>query len=781
VDEHTLALLEFPRVVEELASLCGSPQGQALLAAQPILTDRDEVLAAHGLALAFRAILESGEPVPGLDFPDLDGVLSRLGKPGLQLEGEELAAVGRFVVSALTLRRFVLKLTQHVPLSAIAEAVPDIGTVPRAIFRVVDREGVLRERHLPELAAIRERIRRGREDVERSVKSLLEDQASRGWWQGTLPTQRDGRFVLPLKTQFRGRVKGIVHEMSASGSTVFIEPLDIVEKNNAVVQEESLYRQEMRRILRDVTAAVSANAPEIGALVEGTARLDTIMARARYAVQHRCRPAGHAPGAVRLREARHPLLGTAVVPVTIGAGGEDRILIITGPNTGGKTVSLKTVGLLALMNQFGMEIPAGEGSQLEIFDGVHADIGDEQSIAQSLSTFSGHVRNLAGIVGTVTARSLVLLDELGAGTDPQEGVALAMALLDRFLETGCIVLATTHHGILKNYGATRPGVQNASMGFDSETLAPTYRILMGVPGESHALEIARRTGMPSEVLDSAEAYLSDERTDISRLVANLSQRHQKLAEAEEQHKARETVLREKWRTTDLKELSLRQKELDLRRHGLKDLRDFLESARGEWDELREKRGSDPAVGQEFGRLASAIRERIGKEQDRVQSDQEALLPAGDFEIREGMEVLIRRSGRAGRVLRRDKGRRWLVETETLRLSLLPGELAPAPQGAPSGGPAVTVSYTAAAQIDPPVLELHLIGMRVEEALRALERQVDSALVYGLHEFSVVHGKGEGVLRTAVHERLRGLPVVADFRFSTPEEGGYGKTIVTLTV
>ncbi len=457
MDEHTLALLEFPRVVEQLASLCASPQGRALLSAQPILADRGEVQAAHGLALAARAILESGETVPVMDFPDLEGILPRLGKPGLQLEGEELAATGRFLVSALTLRRFILKMTQHAPLAAAAEAIPELDELPRAIFRVVDREGALRERHLPELAAIRERIRRGREEVERSVKSMLEDQASRGWWQGSLPTQRDGRFVLPLKTQFRGRVKGIVHEMSASGSTVFIEPLDIVEKNNAVVQEESLYRQEVRRILRDLSATVSARAAEIGALVEGTARLDTLMARARYAIEHNCRPAEHAEGAIRLREARHPLLGRPVVPVTIGAGGEDRVLIITGPNTGGKTVSLKTVGLLALMNQFGMEIPAGEGSQMEVFDGVYADIGDEQSIAQSLSTFSGHVKNLAGIVGSVGTRSLVLLDELGAGTDPQEGVALAMALLDRLLEAGCIVLATTHHGILKNYGATRRG------------------------------------------------------------------------------------------------------------------------------------------------------------------------------------------------------------------------------------------------------------------------------------------------------------------------------------
>ena len=422
--------------------------------------------------------------------------------------------------------------------------------------------------------------------------------------------------------------------------------------------------------------------------MEGVARLDTILARARYAVQHNCRVAEHAPGAVMLREARHPLLGGPVVPVSISTGGENRILIITGPNTGGKTVSLKTVGLLALMNQFGMEIPAGEGSALEIFDTVRADIGDEQSIEQSLSTFSGHVRNLAAIAAAVTSRSLVLLDELGAGTDPEEGVALAMALLDHFLGTGCIVLATTHHGILKNYGATRQGVQNASMGFDRETLAPTYRILMGVPGESHALEIARRTGMPPSILQNAAAYLNDERTDISQLVANLSERHQKLAEAEEEQKARETVLREKWRKTDLKELTLRQKELELRRHGLQ-------------GPARLPGIRPPGVGRAAGKARHRSRGGTGVRQARLRhpgKDREGAGQGRDATRSRSCRRAISRSARAWRCSSAARAAgagccagtragRWLVETETLRLALLPGELAPAPAGPPSGRPA----------------------------------------------------------------------------------------------
>jgi DNA mismatch repair protein MutS2 len=777
MDEHALGLLEFPRILEEVAGLCVSPEGAVLLRSQPVHSEpggRDPMLA---LALAFRAILESGTALPGFDFPDIGQVLAVLGKQGMALDGEELAAVGRWILSALKMKRVVLKGGGRGPLSAVAEEVPDLAPLSRSIFRMLDHEGVLREKQIPALAAIRDRIRRHREDADRSVRGLLDDQSSRAYWQTTTPTQRDGRVVLPLKAQFKGRVKGIVHEMSASGSTIFIEPLEIVEKNNAIVQEENLYRVEMRRILRDLTAEVSARLGDLDLMVEKTAFLDTVLARARYAVQHSCRPAETSADTISLRQARHPLLGSRVIPVNVVMGADHRVLIITGPNTGGKTVSLKTVGLLAAMNQFGMEVPAGEGSQLPIFDAVFADIGDEQSIEQSLSTFSAHVKNLSAIVKGVTARSLVLLDELGAGTDPEEGVALAMALLDHFLDAGCRVMATTHHGILKNYGATRAGAQNASMGFDRETLGPTYRILMGVPGESHALEIARRSGMPEKILASAFSYLDDERTDISRLVSNLAERHQTLVEAEEIHKSREHDLKEKWRRTDLKELTLRQKELELRRHGLKEVRDFLAQMRREWEALREKAGAPAAP--EFGALAALTQETIEREEERIARESEALAPAASFEVQPGMDVLIRRTGRRGRVVRKDKGKRWVVETETLRLSLLPGELLPAGQQADPASAAVAVSYTAAAPMDPPVLELHLRGMRLEEAMRVLEKQVDTALMHGLREFSVVHGKGEGVLRTAIHEYLRTLPVVQDFRFSAPEEGGFGKTIVTL--
>jgi DNA mismatch repair protein MutS2 len=381
------------------------------------------------------------------------------------------------------------------------------------------------------------------------------------------------------------------------------------------------------------------------------------------------------------------------------------------------------------------------------------------------------VTNLVRIVETATSRSLVLLDELGAGTDPEEGVALAMALLDHFLQTGSLVLSTTHHGILKNYGYTRPGVQNASMGFDAATLAPTYRILLGVPGESHALEIARRRGIPPDILANASAYLSDERTEITHLVQNLAERHRRLSQAEEEHRARETVLREERRKTDLKELALRQKEIELRRQGVRDLRDFIASMRREWASIKAQAAEDASRPAGAGEL-------LGKLQERMEQDRASLPAPEDLSVTEGMEVVIRNTGRRGKVLRRDRGKRWIVETETMRLSLLPSEMRAAGP-VEAGAPGYTVSFAVAEGVDPPVLELHLRGMRLEEALRALEKQIDSALLHGLKEFSVIHGKGEGILRRAIHEYLKQSPVVQDFHFSAPEEGGFGNTRVVL--
>jgi DNA mismatch repair protein MutS2 len=474
-------------------------------------------------------------------------------------------------------------------------------------------------------------------------------------------------------------------------------------------------------------------------------------------------------------------------------------VIITGPNTGGKTVSLKIVGLFALMNQFGLALPAEEGTILPVFDKIYADIGDEQSLSQSLSTFSAHMTNIAAIAGTVTEQSLVLLDELGSGTDPEEGGAIAMAILDYLIKKQARVIATTHHGILKNYGYTREGVENASVEFDSRTLSPTYRIIMGIPGESRAVEIAARNGLPPDIVSSARAYLDEERSDVSALIAGLKKKHQELDAAAIANKAEIFRLREERRRSDLKELRLRQKEIDLKAGGMGSLRQLLAESRKTLENLvrevkegeltREKtiRVKEFLAGLERAAAAEAdVLEKEGQslaeERRRLDTEyaadeslsQGAQAPAV---IEPGTEVLAGEYRRRGTVLRADKKGAWIVEIGSLRMSIPEKDLIPLAPSQEDKKPLIAVPDLSPE--NQARFEINLLGMRLEEALEVLRRQLDAAALSGLQEFSVVHGKGDGILQRGVHEYLKQQGLVADYYFSRPEMGGFGRTEVVL--
>jgi len=775
MDGRAAELLDFPAVLRELQDLALSAQGRERLAGEAISDDAAEVERRKELSSVFRRLLESGKSFPALDFPDVGPLLARCSKQGALFEAGELAALGRFLVSALRLKRHV---DGQPGLEAIAAGIADLRNLSREIFSHVDREGAVREDRIPSLRVIRDRIRALRREAERLAQGYLSHPDYRTFWQSDLPGQKNGRLVLPLRSNFKGRIPGIVHDVSATGSTLFLEPLDIVERNNEVTERENEYRRELTRLLRGLSAAVVRAGGQVVSSVAAVAELDSYYARAAYAAAHRCARALPLAQGLNLLEARHPLLGRTAVPISLALEGGIRVLVVTGPNTGGKTVSLKTVGLLALMNQFGLEIPAAEGSGLAVFDQVLADIGDEQSIEQNLSTFSAHVINAARILRESGPRSLVLFDELGAGTDPEEGVAIAMALLDHFIQKGCLCLATTHHGVLKNYGYTRAGVGNASMEFDLASLQPTYRILMGVPGESHALEIARRSGIPEELIQSAAAYLQQERGEAADLINRLGRKQRELAEAEREQGEKERQLEERRRQTDLLNLRLRQRERELDRQGLAELESFLRDSRREYEQLvrRLREEGESAGRRETLDFLRGLEERARSQEERIRA--EAPEPGPPEEpLEEGMEVVIRSTGKAGRILRRGKGRRWVVATGSLRAELEPSELTAAPRRPQEAQYAPSVSEELAERELPHQLDLR--GLRLEEALRRLEQHLDHAVVRGLSEFSVVHGLGEGILQRGIHRYLRGSPLVKDYYFATPEEGGFGKTVVRL--
>jgi DNA mismatch repair protein MutS2 len=788
MNEKTLRLLEFDAVRTRVAACALSGEAARLIMEAEPLRGREETARLKGLVSAVLDLMNSGTNERREDLPDLAAFLPRLETEGAVPETDEALALGIFLERGRVFKAWLAGAGGDSPLAPLLAALPDCSAPEAEIFRIIDREGRIRD--LKELADIRRRIRSLTKDLENASSRYTGNEEIRRMLQSGVPSQRDGRMVLAVKANFRGRIRGIVHEVSSTGQTVFVEPEEVVEKNNELFLENRRLESEIRRILREMMGRLSAFREDLNRFYGGIVYLETIRARARYGFETRGCFAGEDPsGALILKAARHPLLGPGAVPLDFAMAPGKRTVIITGPNTGGKTVALKTAGLLALMNQSGLPLPAGEGTCLPVFDGVYADIGDEQSLSQSLSTFSAHMTNIAAILSSATNSSLLLLDELGSGTDPEEGSAIAMAVLDYCIEKGCRLITTTHHGVLKNFGYTRQGVENASVDFDSRTLSPTYRIVMGVPGESRAVDIAGRNGIPEKILRDARAYLAEERADVSALIRGLKEKHRELDEADKQRKAEELRLREERRQADLKELRLKQKELEVKAGGMGKFRELLQESRKTLENLVREVKEGELTREKTLRVKAFLMDleaAVNTEDAALSAEEEALKAAvrqpasgNPPVLRPGVEVLCGEGRRRGRLVRQDKKGRWIVEIGSLKLSLSEKELTPLPVS-PEGKKTVTIApvdYAGAAPSARP--ELSLLGMRLPEALDALEKQIDAATLNGVHEFAVVHGKGDGILQRGIHDYLKKQSLVADYFFSRPELGGFGRTEVIL--
>jgi DNA mismatch repair protein MutS2 len=806
MNERTLRLLEFDCIRGRVADCALSSE-----AAERIRKDLPlcEARAVRDLKALVGAVLErilAGDEKQE-NLPDIAPLFPVLETEGAVLEIEDAFALGLFAERGGALLNWLTR-GENRSLKAAAEGIPDCSSVVREVFRVIDRDGKLRD--LPEFRDIKRRIQNLTKELEHAGAKYTGSEELRRMLQSGVPSQRDGRMVLALKANFRGRIRGIVHEVSSTGQTLFIEPEEVVEKNNELIIEKRNLDAEIRKVLRETTKALAERRGDLIFFHEKIIYLETIRARARYSGETR----GHFAldsdgGTVRqlvLVKARHPLLSRPV-PIDLAMEGNTRVVIITGPNTGGKTVALKTAGLFALMNQFGLALSAEEGTSLPVFDGIYADIGDEQSLSQSLSTFSAHMTNIASILEVSGESSLALLDELGSGTDPEEGSAIAMAILDCLIEKKTLLITTTHHGILKNYGYTREGVENASMEFDGKTLSPTYRIIMGLPGESRALDIAGRNGLAPETVERARGYLADERSDISVLIAGLKKKHEELDTAAAVQKAEELRLREERRSADLRELRLKQKELEIRAGEAGRLRRLLDESRKTLENLvrevregeltrektlkvkeflkglEERAEAEDALLEEAGRQFALEKRRLEDARDSNFAEREktaavrtgrAGVPAA---VEPGIEVLAGEFKRRARVLRQDKKGSWLVEIGSLKMTMDERELVPLAPSQEEIKPDIAAADFASAPR--PKFELNLLGMRLEEALESLRRQIDAAVLGGLGEFSVIHGKGNGILQKGVHDYLKHAPQVADYFFSRPELGGFGRTEVIL--
>ena len=557
MNEKSAETLEFSKVLKQLAAYTTFSASRQLAMELSPIPDLDVARGLQRETSEARALLEAKPHLSMGGIYDVrQDALSC--KRGFILDGSTLLNISSTLQRASILRRTITRLDDQFPLMAeIADSLEECMGLQEEIARILDENAEVKDSASVKLALIRREIRTSHDRLLTKINNIATSSSNAKYLQESLVTQRNGRYVIPLKAEFKGRIAGVVHDQSASGATLFIEPLSTVEMNNRYRELQIDEENEIRRILADLCEFVGHEADHIVITVEGLAYLDLVLARAKYAedliaVEPRLVPfrenmdnPKHPGGTIKLLQARHPLLDDKnVVPIDMELDDDTYCLVITGPNTGGKTVALKTIGLMVLMSQCGLHLPATEGSSLSLFEDVYADIGDEQSIEQSLSTFSAHMTNIIQILDLANPTSLVILDELGAGTDPAEGSALARALLTHLLEKGVTTLVTTHHPELKAYSYNQAGTRNASVEFNLETLAPTYRLIVGLPGRSNALAIATRLGLPDDIIETARSMVATEDLEIDNVLDEIQKSRDEIRQALERTQAIETENRE---------------------------------------------------------------------------------------------------------------------------------------------------------------------------------------------------------------------------------------------
>jgi DNA mismatch repair protein MutS2 len=782
MNQHALEVLQLPEALALVAGHASSALGaRAVRSLEPsgvAAVVLDELLRVDQMsAFLFRA--QDWQMPP---LPDARPALRRLGVGGSVLDPPELRDLAIILQGSAATRRAVLQHeSDHPLLAAVAARMIQLQDAERRIRAAIDDAGEVRDNASAELARLRREMRGARNRIVERLQQYITSLPSRFQVPDASVTVRDGRYVIPVRREGRGEVGGLVHDESATGHTLFVEPPVAIELMNRLRELELREAREVLRILRELTESIRGNHDDITASFEALIEIDSLFARARYALHVN----GHRPevdvagSTFDLVDVRHPLLlatTEVVVPFDLRLEPGERTLLVSGPNTGGKTVLLKAIGLVAAMTQAGVIPPVGRGTRLPLFQDIFADIGDEQSIEASLSTFSAHLKNLREIVDGADHQSLALIDEMGSGTDPAEGGALADAILRALTRRGTLTVATTHLGTLKEIAAEEPGVVNASLQFDSVELRPTFRLLKGVPGRSYGLAIARRLGLPADLLAAAESALPQGEREASQLLAELEEKDRVLSNALAEvssERARAGRLREQ---LDSREAALRQREREAERRARQQARDIALNARDEVEAAIRELRSAAAAGVPLEEAARAARGRVEQQvrREAARTPAEPERRVGGAPLREGAHVRITATGLQGVVveLRDDRA---TVEVGGLRVQVPASGLdvtdAPAAQGQRKVRPAAWTmpDFDVSPEVD-------LRGLRAEEAVAQLTPALDAAIQADLPSLRIIHGKGTGALREVVNEILK-----ADGRIHTLRPGGVGEGGTGVTV
>ncbi|WP_107727569.1 endonuclease MutS2 [Desmospora activa] len=786
MDLHTLRTLEYDRIIGQLEALSSSEVSRQELSRLLPSSHVDEVRQRLACTKEGMDVLRLQGDLSLEGLKDIRSALRRAEIGGV-LSPFELLQVASTAACEKQVKHVLNQIDeQETPLPILREmaaGLEDFSSLVRSIHSAIDPEGQVTDEASPALAGIRRSIRQLQTGIRSSLEQILRSSHFQKMLQEAIITQRNDRYVVPVKQEYRSAFGGIVHDQSASGQTLFIEPETVVTQNNRIRELELDEEREVERILGELTLLVQGETHALEHNLGLLTQVDVILAKARLGKRLKgvC-PSIAADGNLRFKQARHPLIPAEdVVPIDVELGGETNAIIITGPNTGGKTVTLKTIGLLSLMAQAGIPIPVEEESQITVFRNVFADIGDEQSIEQSLSTFSSHMTNIIRILEQVDQSCLVLLDELGAGTDPTEGAALAIAILDHILKKDCRMVATTHYTELKLFAHAREGVVNASVEFDVETLSPTYRLLVGIPGRSNAFDIARRLGLSDEVVQEARAQIGQDENQLEEMIGSLatdtrtaSEERQQAESLRQEAEGLLSELKEQRRIWEEEKEKLRtaarRDAQSIVTRAKREAEDVLQELRG-W--ARQQRGSikEHQLIEARKRLEEAAPEAEWRHTtDETEADQDRAIAVGD-------EVFVRTLGQKGKVIEQQGEHHFQVQVGAMKMRVdrrnLEWRSTPKQEETTKG----SASYHRSSA--PVRHELDLRGKMVEEALAEIDKYLDDALLAGYEQVTLIHGKGTGALRNGVQQYLHRHVRVKAFRAGGQGEGGLGVTVVEL--
>ena len=784
--EKSLTTLELPAVLEMLAAEAMSAPAKDKCRELRPSTDKNEVKRRLGETSAAKdmMVVKGGPSFSGVK--DVRSSLARADMGGM-LNTRELLDIAGVLRAARTVRAYADgSESSRNDIDFLFSALQANKYLEEKITSSIVGEDEIADSASGELATIRRQIRAASARVRDTLQKIISSPSYSKALQEAIITQRSERYVVPVKAEYRSAVPGLVHDISSSGATLFVEPMGVVKANNEIRELRAKEKAEIERILMELSAECAQFRDDISCDFNVLVELDAVFARAKLSYKLNCGEAVVSDGVIKLRRARHPLLDQSkAVPIDVELGGEFDTLIITGPNTGGKTVTLKTLGLFAIMNQCGMHIPAGDGSELPVFSKILADIGDEHSIEQSLSTFSSHMTNIVSVLTECGEGSLLLFDELGAGTDPTEGAALAISIIEHARASGAMVAATTHYAELKVYATSTAGVQNASCEFDVETLRPTYRLLIGIPGKSNAFAISRRLGLPDEIIESAKRLINADSMQFEDTLEQLEHMRQQLERdrEEERRKLREAneLLKKAERTQREVDVKLEMSNQRARREAeaiLADARRTVEQAFDEIDEMRRQAASSTADHQQSNAERTDIRRRLNDAEEKYSERSPDSAPVQNSRaVRKGDVVEIVSMGVRAEVIDVSADGALTLQAGIMRVSAKQDEVRLIEGAKPEKKKIASHQQPLrTAAVSP---EIDIRGMMTDEAIPVVERYIDSAVMAKLGTVTIIHGKGTGALRAAVHQALKKNPQVKRFRLGRFGEGEIGVTVVEL--